>query len=299
MYTNQEATLRHEVEVDTRIAAEWNSWQQQRVQVGRERESVHYAARHRRTYDRSQQWNHTLDEGIATLTAQGDEYLLSYGKTAAQVLAGLAAARAAAEAQRLVYQAADDEYAGWSRFFLVVGGHIHSSLHCSTCYDTTIIGWLPQLSGLTEADAVAEYGAVLCTVCYPSAPVDHVNGGTSDGLTLTERKAAKAERDTAKAERDAKKFAKTLQPELQFVELNARGKDAPRGYDFVTTVAAAKQQLRDAYKIAYGFGYQTHREHAAQVVVDAERALQAKGVSQKDIDGIKARALKQAQRDGF
>jgi exonuclease VII small subunit len=32
------------------------------------------------------------------------------------------------------------------------------------------------LSGLTEADAVEEYGEILCSICYPSAPVEWTNG---------------------------------------------------------------------------------------------------------------------------
>jgi len=68
----------------------------------------------------------------------------------------------------------------WSRFFLVQnnGGHIHSSMSCSTCNklgQLTDFGWLPELSGMTEADAVAAHGAILCTVCYPSAPVHFTN----------------------------------------------------------------------------------------------------------------------------
>jgi hypothetical protein len=73
----------------------------------------------------------------------------------------------------------ENEYARrpWTRFFLVSnsGGHIHSSMHCSTCYPTTRYGWLPNLSGLTEAEAVAAHGAILCTVCYPSAPVEYTD----------------------------------------------------------------------------------------------------------------------------
>lgn len=61
---------------------------------------------------------------------------------------------------------------GWTRFFLVPGGHIHSSTTCSTCYPTTWLGWLPALSGLTEADAVATHGPLLCSVCFPDAPVE-------------------------------------------------------------------------------------------------------------------------------
>lgn len=68
----------------------------------------------------------------------------------------------------------------WSRFFLVSGknGHIHSSMECSTCNHRgkrTAFSWLPALSGKTQADAVAEHGAMLCTVCFPDAPVEWTN----------------------------------------------------------------------------------------------------------------------------
>lgn len=61
-------------------------------------------------------------------------------------------------------------YEGWQRFFLVE--HIHASQHCSSFRPTTRVGWLPNVSGLTEAEAVAEHGATLCTICFPSAPVE-------------------------------------------------------------------------------------------------------------------------------
>lgn len=60
-------------------------------------------------------------------------------------------------------------YKGWQRFFLVE--HIHGSQHCSSFRPTTQIGWLTSVSGLTEAEAVAEYGPRLCTICFPTAPV--------------------------------------------------------------------------------------------------------------------------------
>lgn len=68
-----------------------------------------------------------------------------------------------------------EAYTGWSRFFLVPDGHIHRSMACSTCRVTTQFGWLPDLSGDTEEAAVAAHGALLCTVCYPSAPVEWTN----------------------------------------------------------------------------------------------------------------------------
>jgi hypothetical protein len=74
----------------------------------------------------------------------------------------------------------NDEFAAkpWSRFFLVQnhGGHIHSTMSCSTCRATTVFGWLPQLSGLTEKDAVEAHGPLLCSICYPSAPVEWTLG---------------------------------------------------------------------------------------------------------------------------
>ena len=79
----------------------------------------------------------------------------------------------------------DAEFAAkpWSRFFLVQnhGGHIHSTMACSTCRPTTVFAWLPELSGLTERDAVEAYGPLLCSVCFPSAPVEWTVGAEPKG----------------------------------------------------------------------------------------------------------------------
>lgn len=68
---------------------------------------------------------------------------------------------------------------GWERFYMVQDGHVHSSMDCSTCNKMgkpTKFGWLPEWSGRTEAEALealvtASNKTVLCTVCYPTAPV--------------------------------------------------------------------------------------------------------------------------------
>lgn len=60
----------------------------------------------------------------------------------------------------------------WSRFFVVQGGHIHQSPGCHSLRPTTRLGWLPELSGESEADAVAAHGPTLCTHCFKSAPVE-------------------------------------------------------------------------------------------------------------------------------
>lgn len=89
-------------------------------------------------------------------------------------------ATATLEALKVEEAPLNAEYARrpWSRFFIVQGGHIHSSMNCSTCNKNgkaTQFGWLPELSGQTEAEAVAAHGALLCSSCFPSAPVEWTN----------------------------------------------------------------------------------------------------------------------------
>jgi hypothetical protein len=94
-----------------------------------------------------------------------------------ELKAELAANREQAEPLEAIYAAEQ-----WSRFFLVQnhGGHIHKDMSCSTCFPTTLFGWLPTLSGLTERDAVEEHGPLLCSVCFPSAPVEWTTGIVSE-----------------------------------------------------------------------------------------------------------------------
>jgi hypothetical protein len=67
----------------------------------------------------------------------------------------------------------------WPRFFTVRGGHVHSSENCQTCHRNGIptdIGWNPELSGQSEVVAVKALGPMLCSVCFPSAPLDWTKG---------------------------------------------------------------------------------------------------------------------------
>lgn len=99
-------------------------------------------------------------------------------RSAAQVIDALDTAREHTARVQVDIDPLEAEHArrGWYRFFLVQGGHIHSSMGCSTCYPTTQFGWLPELSGLSEADAVEAYGPLLCSVCFPFAPVEWTVG---------------------------------------------------------------------------------------------------------------------------
>lgn len=100
----------------------------------------------------------------------------------------------------------EEDYTGWSRYFLVVSsaGHVHSSTHCSTCKVTTAYAPVPSLSGSTEAEAVETLGETLCTVCFPSAPVkpSKITAAAATKL-LTEGEAAFLADRQAKLAKDA------------------------------------------------------------------------------------------------
>lgn len=60
----------------------------------------------------------------------------------------------------------------WSRFYLVAGGHVHSSTSCQSCGPKTRMAWLPELSGRTLDDMVERFGDTACAFCFPSV-VNH------------------------------------------------------------------------------------------------------------------------------
>lgn len=152
---------------------------------------------------------------------------------------------------------ANDKYEGWSRFFLVTNnnGHIHSSMNCRTCFHDTAFNWLPTLSGLTEADAVAEHGEILCSVCFPTAPVEWTNG------TSNKDKAAKAKRAAEKAAREEARLAKALLP--NGAPLRLRDED-------IKTLATAKKWLTDAYR--WGVGHPSYKIDEVTLVAEAVAA---------------------------
>ncbi|MFH8483013.1 DUF6011 domain-containing protein [Streptomyces sp. NPDC018055] len=118
-----------------------------------------------------------------TLTAE------KYVKSVAVVLAKLdALGEESLNLNRQVRPKLGKEWArrgGWSRFYLVknVDGHIHKATSPNECHTLrwdTSMGWLPDLSGLTEKDAVKAHGPILCTVCFPSAPLEWTVGKPKD-----------------------------------------------------------------------------------------------------------------------
>lgn len=160
-------------EIDTQLANLYDQSHSIAARIESAENTIRWAAGARRdSYTR--RWTKTLDECL-----EATDLLPWDAKDHAEALADRTAALFDLDANLTATAVLNAQYTGWTRFFVVPGGHIHQSMSCSTCnngVEPTRFGWLPQLSGQSEAEAVAEQGPLLCTVCFPSAPVEWTNG---------------------------------------------------------------------------------------------------------------------------
>lgn len=143
------------------------------------------------------------------------------------------------EAANAVQKECNAEYYrrnGWTRFWIVINsnGHIHSSMNCTTCFPTTQYGWLPNLSGSTDAEVVELAGMSACTICFPDAPVEFRNRPSQ--IEEPAKKAAREAREAAKAEKEAKAAVKAIaNPDGSVLKLTGRFGDR------IKTVAEAQR----------------------------------------------------------
>lgn len=144
-----------------------------------------------------------------------------------------------------------DEFArrgGWPRAFLVSGGHLHSSMNCSTCNrdgKLTRFAWMTDYSGASETEIVEAAGERACTTCFPTAPVDVLNRKstlmTPDEKEATEQRAA---RDAERARKAEEKAAKAI--------TNPDGTELrePRQYgQVIRTLVTAERELVDVITV--------------------------------------------------
>ncbi|RKR92696.1 hypothetical protein BDK92_7174 [Micromonospora pisi] len=146
---------------------------------------------------RRQEWPTSDADALAACRAKvaaPDYKEVPWGSSPTKAIAALTAATAdlaAIEAEAASLEAEWVRRGRWTRYFTVQqhDGHIHSSMNCSTCnrgMSATRFTWNPDLSGLTEAEAVAKLGPNLCTVCFPSAPVEWTRGADTDAVALAD-----------------------------------------------------------------------------------------------------------------
>ena len=142
----------HAREVDTRIAALWADYYVVADQISELAKAVS-------RYSKSER------------NAPEGRYKVMYAGMVEKAQAQIDELKPSAEERRAAATSVNEaEYTGWNRFFLVQ--HIHRSMSCSSFRWNTRVGWLPDVSGLTEAEAVAAHGETLCTICFPSAPTE-------------------------------------------------------------------------------------------------------------------------------
>lgn len=175
-------------QIDEQLANLHSKAQAVNARIAKAHDAAHAVTGEKRNRNKRNPWNTTHAQAVAKVRD-----MITAGKTRqpweaycpTQVIADLEAAKADLVPINAAIAVLDAEYARrpWNRFFLVTSsdGHIHRHTACSTCYPTTEFGWLPELSGKTEADAVAEHGTILCSVCFPTAPVAWTAGRTVEG----------------------------------------------------------------------------------------------------------------------
>lgn len=201
--------LRPEVVIDIKLSEIWSEMTALNSKLDSVKGSLHRALNlHKVRVGRTYEWPLTLGTAIAQVEENLPSMTAWNARDAQEALNTVQDIKDAITAKRIEAQPLEAEFEAkqWSRFFLVnnTNGHIHSSMNCSTCFYDTSFSWLPELSGLTERVAVEEHGEILCSVCFPSAPVEWTTGIS---------KVAQAEKDAraaAKAERDAAKAAKAI-----------------------------------------------------------------------------------------
>lgn len=114
-----------------------------------------------------------------------------------------------AAAQKII-KMCDEEYDSrpWQRYYLTLNsnGHLHLSRNCSTLRPTTVLAFIPEVSGFSTDEIIDSVGSVACDICFPGMQ----SHAPKIRLELPDKKAARLEREQAKAERDAKKNAKSI-----------------------------------------------------------------------------------------
>jgi hypothetical protein len=156
------------------------------------------------------------------------------------------------QAQALPYETEYARRGGWQRYFIVKNGngHIHRGMHCTTCYPTTMYGWLVELADCDEEAMVLQYGEKACTVCFPNAPTLPA-WGEAIRRTAAEKEALRAEKLATRRARLVKAIA-TKQKALAREQTRKRPDWAEGAWDNAYSIEHAERDLRQAERgLAY------------------------------------------------
>lgn len=239
----------HAVEVDTLLEETYRQAFVVGADIQHEEDNIRRIAGQTYDWRVTKQWSGTFEDAVAFSAFTSDWQAKGHAEAIAK-RDELIAKRV--ELRKTIAECNADwrAHGCWSRFYLVCNsnGHIHSSKDCSTCYDSTQYLWLTNLSGLTEEDAVQAEGEILCTICFPSAPVSWTNG-------ISRRdKEAKAQREAEKAERQRKKAEKSLSLDGEVVKISVSSDEQVKRshgrWKEFKTLRSAELWLVEAYAYA-------------------------------------------------
>jgi hypothetical protein len=168
------------VEIDTRLAALDHAFYVAKGKRAARLNAVHsYLGERARYVTRSRkEWPTSDQDAVTELEARLRASTVKPWDVdpATRTLAAVSGLDLAIKANRAEFAHLETEYKRrpWRRYIGVMGGHIHSGYLCvgGTIRPTTQITWQPTLSGKEVATAVAELGPLLCTHCFPGAPVE-------------------------------------------------------------------------------------------------------------------------------
>jgi hypothetical protein len=245
-------------------------------------DDLHYAVNDRRTGRRSWRLSH------AEAKAKVDQSMGSLG-SAVRVLAKLHTAQGRiAELDNTILAKLNTEFdrrGGWTRAYLVTDGHVHRSMHCSTCNNgesPTRFFWMIDYSGKTEDEIIEAAGERACTICYPDAPVARRDREIPKSVMLTPEEVKRArlrEEEAARREEKKAKAALGAITRPDGTRLCRRiDKDGVQRGDLIKTLRTARTELKRECWQQHGWGdeggwHEVTIQHLARSIAWKENGL--------------------------
>lgn len=269
-------------EVDELFAAVWDRRYELLEDVYAAWNEVHYAVGDRRVSAQTWRLDHQEVQDKAAGTERGRKALDRVNR----------AKGAVAELDGTVLAKLENEFGrrgGWSRAYLVTDGHVHSSMHCSSCNRgefPTRFSWMIDYSGKSMAEIVEAAGERACTICYPDAPVARRDKGENvavpKSVMLTSEEIERAEAREVEAKRRAEKKAKAAlnaitQPDGTPLR-DEMGRDGKQKGSVVKTLRTAKSELKRQCWYGYAWGdsdgeHERNIQHLGRAVAWKENGL--------------------------
>lgn len=277
--TSQQLREMTEPEVDELFSLTWDRRYELLMAVYAAWNEVHYAVGDRRISTHT--WRLGLQEvqEKAAGTESGRAALAEVNRAKGSVaeLDGTVLAKLEAEFGRR---------GGWPRAYLVTDGHVHSSMHCSTCNKgefPTRFFWMIDYSGKSHAEIVEAAGERACTVCYPDAPVNRGQQVVPKSVMLTpeetERERVRGEEAARRAEKRARAALNAItQPDGTPLR-DEMGKDGKQRGSIVKTIRTARIELKQECWYGYAWGdddggHERNIRHLARSVAWKENGLE-------------------------